>query len=455
MRMQVANIPVNVLQGTGEGRGKKSKDQGGEFSEVMALLFPYDLLVRQEGLAIHGEGKGFSIKQTQKGIIKQTQKGIIASTEAGGSKFANLPAVFQFPLAGKEGQQGKNFYVNTWQAAAVKGEAQAAQGEKRQQVFFDGEIQQGEKTLQQKLTDWTPLRKGELQERVSAAVQGQSHKGEDTPYQRPGIVNRREMRVVIQEFLPSDSGKQAEGENVRRKLESFAPIRMKREQLPGRQEAIQKPVSRIEKLQWTGSILQGKEEIPVEREHTQLEQQKTKEFIAPINWKENLHFAPQKGEAVPSAEALVRVEKADLIQEVAAQIVVRKDTGNSQFVVQLKPEELGKVQIKMELQDKDLTLRFVVENEGVRDFMLSQVHQLKEQLSTTGLDLKNCSVDVDTSPFNFFANSHSREQGTFQQQHNLPHSLGYTHFGENEEEQKVFARKEALNLGKSRINLLA
>jgi len=62
--------------------------------------------------------------------------------------------------------------------------------------------------------------------------------------------------------------------------------------------------------------------------------------------------------------------------------------------MQLRPEHLGNISLKMEIDRGVLTAKFVVESQQVKEIIESQFNSLKDALSKQGIDLQRVNVFV-------------------------------------------------------------
>jgi len=100
-----------------------------------------------------------------------------------------------------------------------------------------------------------------------------------------------------------------------------------------------------------------------------------------------LEPAVGKGENVPP------VTSDDLLNQVTMRL---PDRHNSRQVVtiQLQPESLGKVEIKLVVEHQKLTAHFVVQHSEVRDMLLKQVSSLHDALVAKGIEVKQVAVEI-------------------------------------------------------------
>jgi len=102
---------------------------------------------------------------------------------------------------------------------------------------------------------------------------------------------------------------------------------------------------------------------------------------------------PGIGQLPGGAEKTLPVTSDDLLNQVTMRL---PDRHNSRQVVtiQLQPESLGKVEIKLVMEQQKLTAHFVVQHSEVRDLMLKQVSSLHDALVAKGIEVKQVAVEI-------------------------------------------------------------
>lgn len=85
-------------------------------------------------------------------------------------------------------------------------------------------------------------------------------------------------------------------------------------------------------------------------------------------------------------------------KEVLSQIVEKAETlvhdDKSEMVLQLKPESLGKVTLKIIQERGEIVARFVAENEQVKSILESNMQMLKDSLQKSGVSVQSLEVSV-------------------------------------------------------------
>lgn len=88
--------------------------------------------------------------------------------------------------------------------------------------------------------------------------------------------------------------------------------------------------------------------------------------------------------------------KLEVLEQVKTQIL-RQNVGaddRSEIVIRLKPEELGRVELKIELHNDEVTAKFQVASQMVKEAIESNLSDLKMALKDKGFDINNIAVDV-------------------------------------------------------------
>jgi flagellar hook-length control protein FliK len=78
-----------------------------------------------------------------------------------------------------------------------------------------------------------------------------------------------------------------------------------------------------------------------------------------------------------------------------AKISVR-DNRNGSFTVRLNPQELGSVNVNLVMKNGVITGKFLVDNEDVKNILLNNIQELKNQLKDAGIEVGEFSVGVDS-----------------------------------------------------------
>ncbi len=103
---------------------------------------------------------------------------------------------------------------------------------------------------------------------------------------------------------------------------------------------------------------------------------------------QGMEYLPSGG-----AEKSLPVTSNDILNQVTMQVPDRH--GSRQAVtIQLQPESLGKVEVKLVMEHQKLTAHFMVQHSEVRDVMLKHVTSLHDALVAKGVDVKQVAVEI-------------------------------------------------------------
>lgn len=107
----------------------------------------------------------------------------------------------------------------------------------------------------------------------------------------------------------------------------------------------------------------------------------------------------------------------EIFEQVVEQVKVNVTADTSEMVMQLNPENLGKVNLSVVAKEGHITAQFVTENEVARQALESQIQQLRETLGEQGLKVDK--VEVSVSDFNFQNGNQANAEEQKEQQREL------------------------------------
>ncbi|MDP3446147.1 MAG: flagellar hook-length control protein FliK, partial [Ignavibacteria bacterium] len=90
-------------------------------------------------------------------------------------------------------------------------------------------------------------------------------------------------------------------------------------------------------------------------------------------------------------ESFKVIKPAELFNEIGKMI---NGAEKQSLTFQLNPENLGKIKLMVDFIDNQLVTRIEVENEQVKHFIQSNIETLKQQLTSSGIQLSNVSVSL-------------------------------------------------------------
>jgi len=101
------------------------------------------------------------------------------------------------------------------------------------------------------------------------------------------------------------------------------------------------------------------------------------------------------GQTTPTWQSTL-VNSGEIIDQIRINLLQSSQNGQKKVTIQLQPPELGKLNIELSLSDKQIEARIYTEHQAVREVILSQIEQLRSQLSQDGLNLGRVDVSVGT-----------------------------------------------------------
>lgn len=104
------------------------------------------------------------------------------------------------------------------------------------------------------------------------------------------------------------------------------------------------------------------------------------------------------------------VTAKDVLDQIVTGMKVQVKEGNSQVVLQLNPENLGKIALSISHEKGVISGQFVAESEAVKKIIESNLNQLKAQLQSQGINVDNLKIVVGDSTA-FFAGEQEKGNG--------------------------------------------
>ncbi len=138
---------------------------------------------------------------------------------------------------------------------------------------------------------------------------------------------------------------------------------------------------------------------------------------APLNLNQTVEkvFA----ESLEKAKLPYDVEPKEILNQIHDKIKVEVRGSLSEIRVNLKPEQLGDVTLKIATQNGIITAQFVAENQRVKEIIESNFNQLKDVLKEQGIEINNLSVSVGQDKANQQGNEFKRNAQVFDRRNSL------------------------------------
>jgi flagellar hook-length control protein FliK len=107
-------------------------------------------------------------------------------------------------------------------------------------------------------------------------------------------------------------------------------------------------------------------------------------------------FVPVQMAPTSPAWQSALLNPGEIVDQVRIQILAGAKAGEKKISVQMQPPELGKLNIELSLNDKQIEARIYTEHQAVREVVLSQMEQLRAQLSQEGWTVGKIEVNIGT-----------------------------------------------------------
>ncbi|MPM38322.1 hypothetical protein SDC9_84951 [bioreactor metagenome] len=88
------------------------------------------------------------------------------------------------------------------------------------------------------------------------------------------------------------------------------------------------------------------------------------------------------------------ISKEELLSQIAEKYKVVHTQDASEIRIQLKPDSLGKLTIRLIMEKGEMTAKFIADNHSVKEVIESNFSELRDALSQKGINIQNLSVSV-------------------------------------------------------------
>ncbi|WZL82889.1 flagellar hook-length control protein FliK [Vallitaleaceae bacterium 9-2] len=109
------------------------------------------------------------------------------------------------------------------------------------------------------------------------------------------------------------------------------------------------------------------------------------------------------------------VTTKDVFDQIVTGLKVEVTQGKQDIILQLQPENLGKIAVNISKENGVMTGQFIAESEAVKSLIEKNVPILKQQLEAQGIDLRDVKIVVGDSKAFFAGKDSERDTQNFQQ----------------------------------------
>lgn len=123
-------------------------------------------------------------------------------------------------------------------------------------------------------------------------------------------------------------------------------------------------------------------------------QLKTDFVVAPQNSKQDIQVVIKQLDTNLQKQNLVTINKSDIINQVVKKADIFIGDSHQEMIMKLEPESLGKLNLKVVVENGIITAKFVAESQQVKEVLESSFNQLKDALQEKGIAVQGFSVSV-------------------------------------------------------------
>ncbi len=145
------------------------------------------------------------------------------------------------------------------------------------------------------------------------------------------------------------------------------------------------------------------------------------------------------------------VNKDDVFAQIVEKAKVSLNHGNGEMEVNLKPAHLGKLHLKVSVENQLVTAKFVAESQQVKEIIETNLNQLRRNLQDNGIQVDQLMVSVGQHNNEGAFQNASHNSGGFTGQQNNTH-MGNQEVSSKSKENPVQLRRSG---GETAIDLIA
>lgn len=125
-----------------------------------------------------------------------------------------------------------------------------------------------------------------------------------------------------------------------------------------------------------------------------LNQETPNDMVAPQNDKLDFQLNIKQANANLQKESLVKVNPSDIMNQVIKKAEIIVQGSHQEMIMKLEPESLGKLNLKLVVENGLITAKFVAESQQVKEVLESNFNKLKDALQEKGITVQGFSVSV-------------------------------------------------------------
>ncbi|HOJ49960.1 MAG TPA: flagellar hook-length control protein FliK [Spirochaetota bacterium] len=153
---------------------------------------------------------------------------------------------------------------------------------------------------------------------------------------------------------------------------------------------------KIEKNEDKKNIIVKDKKVDKKINDNRLNKENKDNEILERNPKNNLDKESIKNEKIRTEDRIETKNYKETVEKIMKQIgensrgFITKDSAH--LTISLKPESLGKIKIVINMKDNLINGRIIVENENVKNILMTEIEKVKQTLASSGINLDNLDV---------------------------------------------------------------
>jgi flagellar hook-length control protein FliK len=143
------------------------------------------------------------------------------------------------------------------------------------------------------------------------------------------------------------------------------------------------------------------------------------------------------------------INKDDLFAQIVEKAKVSLNHGNGEMEVNLKPDHLGKLHLKVSIENQLVTAKFVAESQQVKEIIETNLNQLRRNLQDNGIQVDQLMVSVGQNQNNGGFQNASHNSSGFAGQQSNPRAVSQEipfKSTDNQAQRKGFSGQTAIDL---------
>jgi len=159
---------------------------------------------------------------------------------------------------------------------------------------------------------------------------------------------------------------------------------------------------------------------------------------------------PSTGSAAasdPEKSVLDRVSEARVLEQIATRMRLQARNGANEIRIQLRPETLGQMQLKVLAQDQTVSIKILAETAMARDIIDNNIGQLRSDLSAQGLTVEKLDVELQTTSDRSEKDTNGQRGGFTKQGRGTAHHGGQESEAQHKQNRQLHTNEDETDEG--------